>query len=41
LAFRWFDGEALFIQRDFITWIVLAAILFELYRLKRKNVLVE
>ena len=41
MAFRWFDGKDLFMQRDFITWIVLAAILFELYRLKRKNVLVE
>ncbi len=41
LAFRWFDGKVLFVQRDVVTWIVLAAILFELYRLKRKSVLVE
>jgi len=40
LAFRWFDGKAIFVQRDVVTWIVLAAILFELYRLKRKNVLI-
>lgn len=39
LTFRWFDGNALFMQRDVVTWIVLAAILFELYRLKRKSAL--
>jgi hypothetical protein len=39
LAFRWFDGKELVKPMDIVTWIVLAFILFELYRLRRKNIL--